>query len=112
MRRIDARVILAVWRSCRESGINVFTPGVAGRLGSLPGWSSLGIPEGDEPRALLLEGIRSLELLARETPSGQGTCELVVSHPAPVNGGSRSSEFDGRVESALTPASPRRAFGG
>jgi len=83
MKRPDARAIHSIWTACREAGLNVFAPGVASKLDRIPGWSSFGIPGGEEGRGALLESVRALELLAREAPGTESVVNLVISNPAP-----------------------------
>lgn len=87
MTRITPRALLAAWKLLKSRAVDVFRPGVAASLPTLPEWPALGLPpDGLEREAsiTLLDALRAIELSHRqETVEKKATVDLVATLPDP-----------------------------
>lgn len=87
MTRITPRALLAAWKLLKSRAIDVFKPGVAASLPTLPEWPALGLPPDGlerDPTITLLDALRAIELSHRqETAEKRATVDLVATLPDP-----------------------------
>lgn len=87
MTRITPRALIAAWKLLRSRAIDVFKPGVAASLPTLPEWPALGLPMDGlerEPSITLLDALRAVELSHRQEAAGnRSVVELVATLPDP-----------------------------
>lgn len=87
MTRITPRALVAAWKLLKSRAIDVFKPGVAASLPTLPEWPALGLPMDGlerEPSITLLDALRAVELSHRqETAGNRSVVELVATLPDP-----------------------------